>query len=73
MTTEIFTADAEVGDIVVDGIPSRVEKIVYNDWQGVCLKVEDGNGYINYIRTGTTGIVTRLDWTPEDWEAYRAL
>ena len=72
-SNEVFAAHVNVGDIIVDGIPSRVEKIVYSDWKGVCLKVEDGNGYINYVRTGETGVVTKLAWSDEDWAAYRAL
>lgn len=67
-------ADLKVGDIILDGIASRVDVIVRHDDLGeVYMHVEDGNGYVNPLRLRFDADVTTFDWTPEEWAAYRAL
>lgn len=68
--------DLKVGDIILDGIASRVDAILPpdNSFGGYSLFVTDGNGYSDMLRLAEGATVTHFDeWTPEDWEAFRAL
>jgi len=64
--------DIKAGDIIVDDIACRVVAARTSAFGEVTWFVEDGNGYHYHIER-TFGQVSRLDWTEEEWDAYRAL
>ena len=65
-------ADIKVGDIILDGIASRVDTIIPPDVShGYTLCVTDGNGYSSQLRLSEEAVLTHFDdWTEEDWQAY---
>lgn len=65
--------DLSVGDIIIDDIPARITAVVYADHNGVCVAVEDGNGYRYQVTRGFEGFSSVINWTDEDWASYRAL
>lgn len=67
--------DLKVGDIILDGIASRVDTIIPPAGiHGYTLYVTDGNGYTSQLRLSECATVTHFDeWTTGDWEAFRAL
>lgn len=67
--------DLKVGDVILDGIASRVKAHIHHaDLGEVYMHAEDGNGYLNVIRVSEDAELTHFaDWTDEDWTAYRAL
>lgn len=70
--TQTPIADIAVGDIILDGIPSIVETVIPREFGEFTFFVEDGNGYRNMIRCDG-GILFKIDWTRDEWDAYRAL
>ena len=74
-TVKTQVRDLKVGDIILDGIASRVDTIIPESGiHPFTLCVTDGNGYTSQIRIEGDAVVDHFsDWTPEDWSAYRAL
>lgn len=69
----IANVDLKAGDIIIDDIACRVDSIVFCDSDGVCMMVEDGNGYWYTLTRAFEGFSRTLGWTEEQWTAYRAL
>lgn len=72
-TTVIANVDLKAGMFVQDDIMCRIDAVVYADTTGVCISVEDGNGYYYLIRYRFEGFTRTFGWSEEDWAAYRAL
>lgn len=72
-TTVIANVDIKPGMFILDGIMSRVETVVYADTTGVCIVVEDGNGYVSQLRMAFEGFTRTYGWSEEDWQGYRAM
>ena len=72
-TTVIANIDLRAGMYVQDDIMCRIDAVVYADETGVCLSVEDGNGYYYTITRRFEGFTRTFLWSAEDWAAYRAL
>ena len=70
MVISIF--DAKPGDIIRDDIACRIVAARTSHFGEVTWFVEDGNGHHYHIER-SKGTVETLDWTEEDWNAYRAL
>ena len=68
-------SDIKVGDIILDGIASRVDRVILPDMStGYTLFVTDGNGYSSMIRLDEDAVLTHFDdWTEEDWQRYLPL
>jgi hypothetical protein len=75
MATETKALDLKVGDVILDGIASKVLVHLYHqDWHEVYMQVLDGNGYVSVVRVGGDAVFDHFDdWTEEDWTAYRDL
>lgn len=69
----IANVDLKANDIIIDDIACRIDKVIFADADGVCMMVEDGNGYFYTLTRGFEGFSKTLDWSAEDWAAYRAL
>lgn len=72
---ETKAVDLKVGDIILDGIASRVDTIIpAAGIHPMTLCVTDGNGYASQIRIEEHALVLHFEeWTQEDWEAYLLL
>lgn len=72
MFTQTKITDIKVGDIILDGIASRVDRIILPDTSnGYTLFVTDGNGYSSMLRLSEDAVLSHFDdWTEEDWQAY---
>lgn len=75
MAIDTKVSDLTEGAIILDGIASRVDKII--PAAGIhpyTLCVTDGNDYSSQIRLEGDAVVLQFeDWTQEDWEAYLLL
>ncbi len=71
--TAIANIDLAAGMIIIDDIACRVDKVIFADADGVCVMVEDGNGHFYTLTRGFEGFSKILDWSEDDWKAYRAL
>lgn len=72
--TIVKARDLAKGDVIRDGIASRIDSIVYHaDLDECYILVTDGNGYGNTLRLSGEAEVTRLNWTEEDFEAFLAI
>lgn len=74
-TVKTQVRDLKVGDIILDGIASRVDTIIEETVaHPFTLCVTDGNGYRSQIRIDGDATVTHFSgWTQADWEAFLAL
>ena len=72
MSIKTRVADLKVGDIILDGIASRVDTIIPESVaHPFTLCVTDGNGYSSQLRLEADAEVVHFDdWTQEDWEAF---
>ncbi len=72
MSTMTRVADLKVGDIILDGIASRVDTIIPESVaHPFTLCVTDGNGCSSQLRLeGDAEVILFDDWTQEDWEAF---
>jgi hypothetical protein len=72
MAINTRVADLKVGDIILDGIASRVDTIIPESGiHPFTLCVTDGNGYSDQIRLEGDAVVLHFeDWTEEDWQAF---
>lgn len=72
MSTMVKVSALKVGDVILDGIASRVDTIIPPDMtHGYTLCVTDGNGYSSQLRMDEGAEVLHFnDWTEEDWQAY---
>lgn len=72
MSIKTKVSDIKVGDIILDGIASRVDRVIEPDMShGYTLFVTDGNGYSSMLRLDEDAVLTHFDdWTEEDWQAY---
>lgn len=68
----IANVDLKANDIIIEDIACRIDKIIFADHDGVCMMVEDGNGYFYTLTRGFEGFSKVLDWTEEKWAAYLA-
>lgn len=75
MSVKTRVADLKVGDIILDGIASRVDTIIPESVaHPFTLCVTDGNGYSSQLRLeGNAEVIHFDDWTQEDWEAFLLL
>lgn len=72
--TVVNARDLAKGDVIRDGIASRIDSIVYHaDLDECYIIVTDGNGYGNTLRLSGEAEVARLNWTEEDFEAFLAI
>ena len=73
MSVQTKARDLEVGDVILDGIASRIDSIVkHDDLSEVYIILTDGNGYTDNIRLDYSAEVLHFDdWTEEDWHGYR--
>ncbi len=67
--------EVQVGDIILDGIASKVLSVLPHRTGGtVWLRLLDGNGYSDTVAWSENSTVLWYDdWTPEDWEGYLAM
>ncbi|UDL16310.1 hypothetical protein SEA_ZOOMAN_339 [Microbacterium phage Zooman] len=72
MSIKTKARDLEVGNVILDGIASRIDSIVkHDDLAEVYIILTDGNGYQDQLRLSYDAEVVHFDdWTPEDWTAY---
>lgn len=68
-------ADLKVGDVILDGIASRVDSIIPESVaHPYTLVVTDGNGYSSQLRLEGDAVVLHFaDWTDEDWREFLLL
>jgi len=75
MSIKARVADLKVGDIILDGIASRVDTIIPESVaHPFTLCVTDGNGCSSQLRLeGDAEVILFDDWTQGDWEEYLLL
>ncbi|UVG35079.1 hypothetical protein SEA_CECE_330 [Microbacterium phage Cece] len=68
-------SEVQVGDIILDGIASKVLTALPREIEGtVFLILLDGNGYTETVVWSENSTVLWYDdWTDEDWEGYLAM
>ncbi|URP22112.1 hypothetical protein SEA_BIG4_354 [Microbacterium phage Big4] len=72
MSIKTKARDLEVGNVILDGIASRIDSIVkHDDLEEVYIILTDGNGYQDAVRWAYAAEIVHFDdWTDEDWQSY---
>lgn len=75
MSTKIKARDLKAGQVILDGIASRIDSVTYHaDIDEAYVILTDGNGYGDTIRlSGEAEVIHFEDWTDEDWQAFLEL
>ncbi len=73
MTVQIKARDLKVGNVILDGIASRIDSVTcHDDLCEVYIILTDGNGYQDALRLPYEATVDHFeDWTEEDWTSFR--
>lgn len=71
---KVKVEDLKKGDILHYELASIIEYIIKNEeWQECYIGIRDCNGYPDRLERTYGTEFTVLDWSLDDWDAFRAL